>query len=289
MKEMFSIEIPGGSCRYETTDDGICLCGFGGHIYELVIPDSIDGKHVVSVAKKAFLGAKSLKYVSLPNTVRAIGDYAFSACSLLEDFEIRNGICEDFRWGQNVFSKSNALISLSIWDEISSELSALGTTLMDAQYLLNSASDFYEQFDTRLFTILNKADDEGFVFMVLCGEEDLTADIDEFKEASRKKKAYLCACRLIYDAGLSAKNRECLIDYLKAHTCGCKSEAAFEILVENSEKIEFQDLLFEYEMINNNNFERVLNRLSDRYPVLKSRVICMGTGNDDKVFDELKL
>ena len=56
------------------------LCGLLHDIGKLVIPETIHGKTVTSVADYALLGTSHPYSVTIPNTVTSIGDYAFGYC-----------------------------------------------------------------------------------------------------------------------------------------------------------------------------------------------------------------
>lgn len=272
--------------KYQIEDGCAVLTGCFGKIYDAILPDALpddDGimYPITSVIKKSFFGAKMLKNVSLPGTVSSIGDWAFSSCTNLESFEIRKSTNADdvqtTLFGQGVFQKDD---SLKIVDVIKKDevgdipylLSAAATT-MGADYLLTQVKDFYEQWDAKLVSILAEPDDDGFVFMVLCGEEDLTADIDEYKEQRRRRKCRLAFLRLVYDSELTEEMKSKLSIYLKEHTCGCDSEAAFDVVLENSEDERYQQLFFSLPMIDDGNFDRILSLLDERYAPFKAKVL----------------
>ena len=57
------------------------LSGVDPALTHLSIPESIDGINVVSVGKEACSGSANLVEVSIPNTVKIVGSYAFANCS----------------------------------------------------------------------------------------------------------------------------------------------------------------------------------------------------------------
>mgnify|MGYP001623665331 FL=1 len=60
----------------------------------LYIPYAYNGRPVVGIADEAFLGNTSITTVTLPDTVRFIGDYAFSDCTSLRDIDFGEGLIE---------------------------------------------------------------------------------------------------------------------------------------------------------------------------------------------------
>lgn len=79
---------------YEYTVDGVRITGWNDGISsELVIPESIDGVTVVEIAANAFSGS-SLTEVKIPESVKWIGEGAFSECRSLFRIELPDGITE---------------------------------------------------------------------------------------------------------------------------------------------------------------------------------------------------
>ncbi len=54
----------------------------------LEIPETLNGKTVVSISKGAFKDCSKINAVTFPSTLTTIGDYAFSGCVLLEYVDI---------------------------------------------------------------------------------------------------------------------------------------------------------------------------------------------------------
>lgn len=284
----YTYECPGGSYRCDINDNNCIIKGYSGRPYEINIPDYIEGVAVREIDKKAFLGAKALVSVSLPESIVKIGDWGFASCDHLERFEIRGNAKIKPELGQGVFSKNSALKSISFKETdigLKDKLIAAAATIMDAEYLLVEDEHFFAQWDVKLMSILDEKDDEGFVFMVLCGEEDLAADIDEYCELRRRRKSTLSFLRLLNSSLLSEVDREKLSSYLIDHSCGCESRAAFDVLLEHSEDEEYQALFLELPMVTDDNFEMVLEALGDRYAPLKAKVLSWREDNRESTID----
>lgn len=73
-------------------EDGICIDGYNGTASKIVIPSSIDGKPVVSIAYLAFCGNETIKKLVIPETVKMIGTRAFWKCKSLESITFNEGI-----------------------------------------------------------------------------------------------------------------------------------------------------------------------------------------------------
>ena len=129
-------------------------------------------------------------------------------------------------------------------------------------------------YDDRLFDYLKTADEDGFTKVVYCGEEDIVSSPEHFLREKRKTKSYLCFLRLHRDKGLSNSLREYLSDYLRSHTYGCESKAAFECLLEIGKgALEYTDIFIREGCVDENNFSGILEALGDRFPEMKSRIL----------------
>ncbi|MCR4924519.1 MAG: hypothetical protein K5931_10980, partial [Lachnospiraceae bacterium] len=166
------------------------------------------------------------------------------------------------------------------------------SVVMEADYLLEpmtaGSSEWLDKWDGKLSSILDQADDEGYHLYVLCGEEDLHYDYDQYLEYMRKKKAGLCMLRLLNSKGLSRDLEDRLSDYLREHTKGCESEAAFRYLTENhGDDIKYYELMISLSCINEANLEAVISDLSDRHAEAKSYILNSFGGKKDDFFDDL--
>lgn len=76
---------------YEVRDDGVVIVSCDTS-YEgaLVIPDTIEGKAVVSISNSAFLGAEGITSLTLPKSLKTIGTSAFEGCVSLKELTIPN-------------------------------------------------------------------------------------------------------------------------------------------------------------------------------------------------------
>jgi len=85
-------KLPDGSFTYEETESGeVTITSFGEDITgELIIPKSIDGKPVTTIADGAFRNCTGLTVVRIPASVTNIGKYAFAGCDDLQIVHIGN-------------------------------------------------------------------------------------------------------------------------------------------------------------------------------------------------------
>ena len=296
---------------YEIKEDGrgkyAVVTDADKKINEIVIPGKLGDHEVRSIGKKAFLGCKGLRYVLLPSGVDSVGEWAFAFCDNLSRVDIPR---RQIDFGKGVFKNDNELRELFVYDSTNtpagrdgscaerelmvSRLMAHAPVVMDAEYLLDAfhagSSEWLRKWDTRLEHILSLKDDDGYHLYVLCGEEDLHFDYEEYLEYNREKKSALCMLRLVNDIALDDDKREVLASYLKEHTSGCGSDAALRVLLKrHGDEKEYYRLMLDVGAINEDNLEQVLNAMGDRHAQMKAYLIeeCRNAGGD--FFDDLML
>ena len=271
---------------------------------EVAIPVEIGGYPVQAIGKKAFLGCKGLRYVRLPETVTTIGEWAFAFCDSLNRIEIpRAGIS----FGKGVFKNDAKLNEIVVYDPgrqsvdtqgssaaMVSKLMAAAPVIMDAEYLLDAEhsgeAEWLHKWDTRLEHILSLKDDEGYHLYVLCGEEDLHFDYEEYLEYNREKKSSLCMLRLINDIALNDEDKVSLKDYIKEHTAGCESEAAIRVLLKrHGDDRDYYRMMLDIGAVHEGNLEAVLFLMGDRHAQMKAFLMeeCRKVTKD--YFDDLLL
>lgn len=81
------------------------------------IPSTYNGNKVVSIANKGFRNISSLTSITLPDTIRHIGDSAFASCTSLTTIEIPNGVTNI---GEDAFYYCSRLKSILMPKSVSS-------------------------------------------------------------------------------------------------------------------------------------------------------------------------
>lgn len=79
---------------FQPLSGGICyINGIGNCADEdIYIPKYIDGYEVIGIADKAFYNCKNIKSITIPSTVKSIGNYAFYKCTNLVSVTLPNSI-----------------------------------------------------------------------------------------------------------------------------------------------------------------------------------------------------
>ncbi|MBR3307310.1 MAG: leucine-rich repeat domain-containing protein [Lachnospiraceae bacterium] len=72
------------------------ISGYSGEAVDLVIPESIDGKAVRYISKKAFSGMSDLRSVTFPKYLLQVGDRAFENCTGLKSVIINSEKLSDY-------------------------------------------------------------------------------------------------------------------------------------------------------------------------------------------------
>ena len=280
-----------GVLQYEIREDGVILTGYRGRDIMLVIPERLEDRPVTVIGKKAFLGAKELQQLFLPESIVSIQDWAFACCSALttlvlprKKIDTGQGILKDCSRLRQIAAVSGerdglaSLESLSGTEEQVSRLLAAGMGSLDAFYLFEpleaGSKSWLERWDARMLSLMAKEDAEGFSKMLLCGEEDYGSkenNLDYYIGQRRRFKVRLAMLRLMNDTGLAPAVREDLLAYLRAHTKGGASEETWEVVLEeHGDEREYYRFLLDHDCINDENFSAVLEDMGERHTEMKA-------------------
>lgn len=99
-------------------------------IAEVVIPSKINGKTVTAIGESAFSDFYSLTSVTLPNTLRSIGDDAFSWCSMLDNVVVPEGVTSI---GMSAFYSCSSLEKITLPNSLKTigQNAFLGCSMLD--------------------------------------------------------------------------------------------------------------------------------------------------------------
>ncbi len=273
--------LPNGSLTYEirkgNRGEEIVITGFSGLMSSLFIPEEIEGRPVAEIGRKAFLSKKRLRHLCLPSTLDKIDDWAFGYCSGLESVVLPNG---PLTLGRAVFLECGNLKKLEVprddGENPPAELMAAAVTFFEAYYLVDPVmageKEWLSKFDNRMLSYLHTDDHEGYAKQVLCGEEDYgSTDLEAFLNHRRRSKVRLLYLRLLNPIGLAEEVRGELKDYLLAHTKGCPSEEAWEVVrEEHGEERRYFELFAELGCLTEESFDAVIQEIGEGCPEMKA-------------------
>lgn len=265
-------------CEEET---GWVVTGCGGTAPIVQVPSEVEGKPVTGIGKKAFLSRKNMRELLLPVTIGKIEDWAFAYCGKLERIVIP-GVVEEI--GRAVFANCTSLVQVDClegegwqkWSEDVGHLLAAAVKELESYYLLEpgevGSTEWLNKWDARLLAVMEEDDQEGYQKQVLCGEEDYgSTDLGAFLTQKRKKKVRLSMLRLRYAQGLSEERKAYLTNYLLAHTKGCESEEAWQVLLqEYAYDKESWQLFLDLGCVTQANIEEMLAEMGEEHPEMKA-------------------
>lgn len=286
--------IPEGSFIYRKRGMGAEITGYRGLAGQVEIPETLPWKEetpegtegaeearlpVIAIGKKVFLSKKYLRTVTVPESVEEVGDWAFAYCDSLRRITFAG---RRARFGKDVFKDCPKLSCVAFAEERKEgcegvgALMAAAVTQMDSPYLLNAGEagsrEWLGKWDARMTAILSAADDEGYSKQILCGEEDYeSADLDTYLAGSRKKKVRLSLLRLLYPMELAPAVSKRLKEYLGAHTKGCRTEEAWQVIREEyGDRREFYQLFAQLGLFTEENAPAIIADIGENAPEMKA-------------------
>lgn len=281
MRKEYEYQGEGYYLKLEERSDGLQVTSCGGRASLVQVPESVEGRPVTGIAKKAFLSRKHIRELILPPTIKRIEDWAFAYCGQMEQITLPGGIME---LGKAVLVNTDALQKVNCvekdglhqWSEDVAYLLAGAVKDLDAYYLLDlpaaGSEEWFGKWDSRLLAVMEEDDNEGYLKQILCGEEDYgSTDLGAFLSGKRKKKVRLCMLRLRHGQSLKEDMRAYLSKYLQEHTKGCEQDETWQVLLQerNVDK-ESWDLFLELGCATNENIEAMLADMGENYPEMKA-------------------
>lgn len=293
-----------GILEYEKKGGQVSITGYQGKAAEVTVPGEIDGCPVTGIGKKAFLGSKMVKQISLPESVVKIGDWAFAFCSKLSRIVLPY---HGMEIGQGIFKDCSALVQIidehgdgqdPKTEDISYLLAAVMSRL-DAFYLFDfenaGSAEWIARWDARMRQLMETPDEEGFSKMLLCGEEDYGSrenNLDYYMEQRRREKIRLAMLRLMHDYALEPSVKSRLQEYLLAHVKGQETEETWlVILEEHGDDLQYYQFLTAIGGVYEENFQAIMEDMGDRHTEMKAWLMNYYSKNHTKedVFADFEL
>ncbi len=268
----------GGQLAYVPYKNGIAIKRYRGIAAKVKVPDTIDEKPVTAVEKKAFLSCKTIKEISLPDTIEEIGDWAFAHAEHLRTVTIPN---RAFLRGKELFLGCVRLkeIRIRTREELRDlglgRMLAMAVTVLHDYFLfepLEVGSDAWiARWDAKLTDLIRLDDLDGFEELWTCGEEDYEGkdyDIKSYPVEKRKMKLRIVYFRLLHPYKLAPAIERELKDYLKA------SREAWDIIMEeHADDLEYYKLFADSGCITEENFDILLTDLADKGAEIKAYML----------------
>ncbi|MCQ2493697.1 MAG: leucine-rich repeat domain-containing protein [Lachnospiraceae bacterium] len=272
---------------------------YRGKDVAVTVPELIEDCPVVCIGKKAFLSAKTLSRIVIPQSVLKIGDWAFASCSRLTELVLPR---KSLEIGNGVFRECVMLEKIVLTDDDGSQddsdicyLLAAAVSRLDAQYLFDTVNagslEWIEHFDSTTLQMLMKEDSDGFSKMLLCGEEDYVGDdsnFDTYCLMRQKDKVRMLLLRLLHSEGISSDIKERFVTYIRDNM----DSVTWKVVVEeHGDEREYFDLLLDCDCINQDNVSRLIESMGERNTGMKGYLMKVKTErmSGGSFMDELDL
>jgi hypothetical protein len=286
-----------GNLVYTPYKKGIEIKKYKGVDEVVAIPDVIDGKPVISIDKKAFLSCKTVREISLPDSIEEIGDWAFAHAENLRTITLPR---RELSRGKEMFLGCKRLRSIELnnspedlKDKGLGRMLSLGVTILHDYFLfspLEVGSDkWVERWDEKLTALMELDDLDGFEELWTCGEEDYEGkdyDIKSYPVEKRKMKLRIVYFRLLNPYKLSQDTRQRLQDYIR------DSKESWEIIIgEHKNELEYYRVFTQSGAVNEENFESLITDMEDVSPEIKAFMLKYKDENMQKndVFAQFEL
>ncbi|MDE7268553.1 MAG: leucine-rich repeat domain-containing protein [Lachnospiraceae bacterium] len=268
----------GGQLEYIPYQNGVSIKRYRGIETKINVPAEIEGKTVIAIERKAFLSCKTIREITLPETIEEIGDWAFAHAEQLRTITIPD---HALTRGKELFLGCIRLKEIFV--NARDELNALGlgrmmsiavTALHD--YFLFDPLDFgsdawVARWDSKLFDLIQLDDLDGFEELWTCGEEDYEGkdyDIKSYPVEKRKMKLRIVYFRLLHPYKLLPQTESELTAYLRT------APESWEIIrEEHTNDLAYYKLFANAGCITEENFDALLADLTDSGAEIKAYLL----------------
>lgn len=294
------LEVKDGRLLYEKSRGKVTITGMEGSMIRLTVPERIEGMPVTQVYKKAFFNCRYLRFLTLPDTLEKIDNWAFAHCQQLECVELprrRMSLGKDLFIGSKRLQKivlrpvkknggseaggacgnseETGGCALCSGKEIARLLAVAATKMGDPHlFCIEEAGtrEWLQRWDARMLVLMREDDNDGYDKQVLAGEEDYErTDQVRFRNLKRQAKVRLALLRLLNSCGLPQETKEELEEYLRAHTKGCHSEETWEVVCrEYGDDQAYYELFAALGCVTEENFDAILQDIGETHTEMKA-------------------
>jgi hypothetical protein len=282
---------------YAPYKKGIDIKRYQGSDKQLNIPAEIGEKPVISIDKKAFLSCKSIREISLPDSIEEIGDWAFAHAENLRTITLPR---KEISRGKELFLGCKRLRSIELnnlpielRDKGLGRMLALGVTILHDYSLfapMEVGADWWvKHWDDKLMALIELDDLDGFEELWTCGEEDYEGkdyDIKSYPVEKRKMKLRVVYFRLLNPYKLENDRKSALQAYVRG------AKEAWEIIInEHRNELEYYKAFTEAKAATEENFESLITSLDNVSPEIKAYMLRYKDENLEKkdAFSEFEL
>lgn len=254
----------------------------------VVVPSEVEGLPVIAVERKAFLSCKTIRSITLPDTIEEIGDWAFAHAEQLRTITIPH---HALTRGKELFLGCKRLREI-VLDGTEEEkalrasqglgrMLSLAVTILHDYFLFDpveaGSDDWVRRWDEKLTELTGLDDLDGFEELWTCGEEDYEGkdyDIKSYPVEKRKMKLRVVYFRLLYPYKISDAVSAVLKEYLRRHTKGTDTPEAWELIVEEHQNdLEYYRVFAESGCITEDNFDSLLDDMKDVSAEIKAYLL----------------
>lgn len=260
-----------------------------------------------AIARKAYMGNRTLCELVVPADIREIGDWAFAKCVNLKRVIIESDPGQVV-FSRGVFDGCRSLTEISFVSEdkdLSYLAAACANGLPTGDFLLRDSqlgnSFWYSRWDLAFTGYLKRDDYDDYSNNAVCGEEDISFDgiasVDgEFLGISCDyalnvaiSKCELCYMRLMHDTLCKDEDREISRAYIKEHTLGRENSASWITLIQNHKsEIPYFELYIDIALPDAESLDAMISALPAEAVEAKAYLIGLRAGGSD-FFDDFSL
>ena len=278
----------GGQLVYTPYKKGIAIRRYRGIAQRVIVPPEIEGKAVTAIERKAFLSCKTVRFLSLPESIEEIGDWAFAHAEQLSSVTIPR---RQLSRGKELFLGCKRLREIVLnssrkeWEEYAPQglyrMLAMAVTVLH-DYFLFDPFDFgndawVKRWDEKLMALVELDDLDGFEELWTCGEEDYEGkdyDIKSYPVEKRKMKLRIVYFRLMHPYKISKGTLETLREYLSRHTKGTDTPEAWDLIMEEHQSdLEYYQVFADSGCITEENFDGLLEDMKDCTAEIKAYLL----------------